>query len=360
MRRISEEPFMIQLSVIVPVYNINKDYLQKCFSSLSKQNMKDIEFIVINDGSLTQCAALCDEFGLHEPRARIIHQENSGVSAARNKGLEVATGKYILFVDADDSLLVDSCEKLCELMDSNDYDIIFFKYVNESQKLTVTSYNDTISINDFPQEKIHELCGNIISRSQDCDHYTLGAPWGKIFRRLFIETNKLRFIVDLKKAQDRVFMLDSLIRNPRIAFTNLFIYCYNNINSESVCHKFNPNILNTLELVDSEMVRIINNHATNRNSFMMCIYKMRLQNILEYVHLYEFHPDNKDLRRTKAERLKRIISRNIYSTALENVTFKELGDFDKQRKIKLLILKHKWVNLYVVLSSIGNRVKGDS
>ena len=76
--------------------------------------------------------------------------------------------------------------------------------------------------------------------------------------------------------------------------------------------------------------------------------------------MYEFHPDNKDLRRTKAERLKRIISRNIYSTALENVTFKELGDFDKQRKIKLLILKHKWVNLYVVLSSIGNRVKGDS
>ena len=213
---------MVKLSIIIPVYNIKNDYLNKCFYSLSRQSMKNIEFIVIDDGSVNECAEICDNFKNRESRAVVIHQKNSGVSVARNTGLTVAQGEYILFVDADDSLLDDCCNKLCKFMDTNDFDILFFKYITESNRDSFSSLGHSDKIIELTHKKTHELCCEIIARSQDQNQYTLGAPWGKIFRRSFIEKSNIRFVIGLNKAQDRVFMLECLIREPRVAFLDIF------------------------------------------------------------------------------------------------------------------------------------------
>lgn len=348
---------MIELSIIVPVYNIRTEYLRKCFDSLSMQSMNNIEFIIVDDGSENDCAELCDTFAMNESRAQVIHQKNAGVSVARNTGIGHSIGTYLMFVDADDSLLTDSCDKLCEMMKENNFDILFFRYVNESENALREpnkSYINSISIQSSSTDV---LCQNIISRHPDEDGYSLGAPWGKVFKRSFIENKGIRFVEGLKKAQDRVFMLNVLIRTPQIGFCNIVAYCYNDINLESVCHRYNPKILTTLETVDAEMVKVVNKYAKNPDEFAQAINKMRLQNILEYLHLYEFHPDNNDESSVKVQRLTYLRNNKIYSEAFRGIKLSDLKSFDKQRALKLFILKHGWIRLYVLLSSVGSKIK---
>ncbi|HNS33507.1 MAG TPA: glycosyltransferase [bacterium] len=90
-----------EISIIVPVYNVEK-YLHRCIKSLLNQNLKDFELILVNDGSPDNCGSICDDYGRNDPRIKVIHQENRGVSAARNTGMEAAGGRFVGFIDPDD------------------------------------------------------------------------------------------------------------------------------------------------------------------------------------------------------------------------------------------------------------------
>ena len=91
----------MELSVIVPVYNADR-YLHRCVDSILNQTYKDFELILVDDGSKDCCPQICDEYALKDSRVKVIHQENSGVSVARNNGIELCKGQFISFVDADD------------------------------------------------------------------------------------------------------------------------------------------------------------------------------------------------------------------------------------------------------------------
>lgn len=95
-----------KVSIIVPVYNV-ENYLRKCLDSLINQTLKNIEIICINDGSTDNSLSILEEYASKDERIIVINQENAGVSSARNRGLEIATGEYIAFVDADDSVTPD-------------------------------------------------------------------------------------------------------------------------------------------------------------------------------------------------------------------------------------------------------------
>lgn len=102
---------MSRFSFIIPVYKVQA-YLDKCVSSVREQSYKDIEIILVDDGSPDECPQMCDQYAREDGRIRVIHKLNGGLSDARNKGLEAATGEYVLFVDSDDYIEKDICEKL--------------------------------------------------------------------------------------------------------------------------------------------------------------------------------------------------------------------------------------------------------
>ena len=104
---------MPEISVIVPVYNCEK-YIGKCIESILNQTFKDLELILIDDGSADESGKICDEYKIQDKRVKVIHEKNSGVSIARNVGINVAKGKYIGFVDSDDYLAPDMYESLYE------------------------------------------------------------------------------------------------------------------------------------------------------------------------------------------------------------------------------------------------------
>lgn len=117
------------ISVIVPVYKVEK-YLNRCVKSIVEQTYVNLEIILVDDGSPDKCGDMCDEFAAKDKRIRVIHKENGGLSDARNAGLEIYTGEYVVFVDSDDWLDADMIEILYKVLKENDADIAECSYRN--------------------------------------------------------------------------------------------------------------------------------------------------------------------------------------------------------------------------------------
>ena len=101
----------MKVSIVVPVYNTGK-YLPKCIESILNQTFADFELFLVNDGSPDRCGEICDDYARQDPRVKVIHKQNGGVSAARNDGLAAATGDYVFFCDGDDYMPLGACELL--------------------------------------------------------------------------------------------------------------------------------------------------------------------------------------------------------------------------------------------------------
>ena len=175
-----------KVSIIVPVYKVEK-YLNRCVDSILAQTFTDFECILVDDGSPDGCPAICDEYAKKDNRIKVIHQENKGVSAARNAGLDMAKGEYILFVDSDDWIDESTVQSL--LMISEDADIIMCGFSIEYEDGTTfqeNSGNKKLEGSDILGEFILD---NI--RPEAC---------GKLYRlELFSDT---RFDETIKYAED--------------------------------------------------------------------------------------------------------------------------------------------------------------
>ena len=115
------------VSIIVPIYNSEK-YLRPCIESLCNQSHADIEIILVDDGSSDSSGAICDDFANKDPRIKVVHKQNGGVSAARNDGLDMACGKYIMFVDSDDFLHPQAMEICFSFAEKDSSDLVAFTY----------------------------------------------------------------------------------------------------------------------------------------------------------------------------------------------------------------------------------------
>ena len=119
----------MKLSIIVPIYNV-APYLRKCVDSLLTQDISDYEIILVDDGSPDECPQICDEYVEKYDSIRVVHQENEGLSAARNSGVKVAQGDYIMFVDSDDYLQPNVLGALMEQVERDNLDVLRFRYQN--------------------------------------------------------------------------------------------------------------------------------------------------------------------------------------------------------------------------------------
>ena len=123
---------MIKFSIIVPIYNV-ENYLTKCVESLINQTYKNIEIILVDDGSPDNSPAICDKFSAKDDRIKVIHKENGGLVSARQTGAEIATGDYVICVDGDDWASHKLCEKVYEIIKDNPVDIVCFGYFSATE-----------------------------------------------------------------------------------------------------------------------------------------------------------------------------------------------------------------------------------
>ena len=204
---------MPEISVIVPVYKVEK-YIHRCIDSILAQTFTDFELILVDDGSPDRCGEICDEYATKDKRIVVIHQENAGVSAARNVGLSAADGQYICFIDSDDVIDSEYCQVLYDMLQQGSYDFSACATQRfsgdepsvEQGEIVLTTYTNV----DF-------LMGQINRESE------IG-PWNKLFRRDAIK--KIRFRED-RRYEDVVFSVDLAINLQNgVIFTTRPLYYY--------------------------------------------------------------------------------------------------------------------------------------
>ena len=126
---------MPTVTVIIPVYKVER-YLDACVESVVRQSYADLEILLVDDGSPDRCPALCDAWAEKDPRIKVIHRENGGLSAARNSGIDAAMGEFLLFVDSDDLLEPDAVRRAVDAQRQQDADLVIFNltYVDEANR----------------------------------------------------------------------------------------------------------------------------------------------------------------------------------------------------------------------------------
>ncbi|GAA0178406.1 hypothetical protein SH2C18_14690 [Clostridium sediminicola] len=211
----------MKVSIIIPIYKAEK-YLQRCLDSILKQTYKDLEIILVDDGSPDSCPVICDNYKKKDDRIKVIHSENYGQSIARNKGIELVSGKYICFVDADDVLVEDSIERLISIAEKGRYDIVSGNYFRVDKEIKVSRNSYTSGEIDRYGCKEFKRRYNLFKTSS-----SFGYVWGKLYRTSFINKHKLRF-----DSAKNVFMEDSLFNlkafsfNPKYYVLNEPVYYY--------------------------------------------------------------------------------------------------------------------------------------
>ena len=149
----------MKISIVVPVYKVEK-YLKKCVNSLINQTYKNLEIILVDDGSPDNSGMICDEFLELDKRVKVLHKENGGLSDARNEGIKLATGDFILFVDSDDYLELDGCQNLVDVIKNTKADVVSFNLniVDENG----SSYDNLPYCYDNTKKIIHMNYNNAI------------------------------------------------------------------------------------------------------------------------------------------------------------------------------------------------------
>lgn len=212
------------VSIIVPVYNAKK-YLSRCIDSILGQSFTNFELLLINDGSQDNSGKICDGYAANDNRVRVFHKENGGVSAARNYGLDNATGKYVCFVDADD--WVDK-DYLKQLLPNAEEEMVVCSIGYEGN----TNKNLCISNKKRNKECIESTLHQMI------DHMAICSPCCKIMRRDIIERDQIRFDTDVSAGEDMLFICDYFSAGiENIRTISLPLYHYYVVDNESLSHR---------------------------------------------------------------------------------------------------------------------------
>ena len=203
------------ISIVIPVYNVEK-YLRQCLDSVLNQTFQDFELLLMDDGSTDRSSFICDEYALKDNRIKVVHQENSGVSNARNNGISLARGQWITFIDSDDWVDPDYLENFES--EGSDCDLIvqglkyydnrngqFFKYI----KVNNCELNG-------PKQKLLVAENKILN---------LGYPVAKLYRNTVI-ANRVSFNTNISFHEDHIFVLDTFNLSEKIKLVNSVSYNY--------------------------------------------------------------------------------------------------------------------------------------
>lgn len=205
------------ISVIVPIYKAEK-CLNRCVDSILAQSYKDFEVLLINDGSPDNCSKICDDYSAQDNRVKVLHKENQGVSAARNDGIRMARGEYIMFVDSDDEIYPDAMKVMIEQM-VNECDVVIGKTMCFSELHPKGIQNEDL------KKQLYDLHG-FIKETVQTESSIFLVIWSKLFKTDIINKNRLRFDVLMDYGEDTKFMCQYLILCKNIYITSDFVYKY--------------------------------------------------------------------------------------------------------------------------------------
>lgn len=214
-----------KISIIVPVYNAEKT-LPRCLDSILQQTYFNFELLLINDGSSDKSGLICNKYAKENEKIKVFHKENTGVSATRNLGIQIAKGDWLCFIDSDDAIETNYLQTFIDLLSKYDADcyITSCKIYSKGMFQTITLKEQIVA-----KENIYE---SIIYLRQTT---LLGVPWNKLFKTSVIRKNQVYFDETISSYEDEIFVLQYLTHSKHICISaqQTYIYYKNNVNSLS-------------------------------------------------------------------------------------------------------------------------------
>lgn len=321
----------MKFSVIVPVYNV-EDFLPECLESILNQVYSDFEVILVDDGSTDNCPYLCDQYAEKDNRVRVIHKENGGLSDARNTGITVATGDYLLFIDSDDywySPLM--MKKINDIVETDRVDIVQFgqqKFYNIEKKLV-----------PGPQRMLSQYNGcttnELISQLVSGEKLTISAC-SMALSRDFIINNNLYFEKGLK-TEDLEWAIRLYVAKPKWSFVDEYFYVYRVQREGSISATVDYKHLCDYCWIIENSVKIVDNQENSLKTPLMSYLMYHVLIASAFAHKVKLEKNQK----------KEILSR------LKAVSKGKITKYTMSKKVKLASAVYRLGGFYVMSCVLG-------
>ena len=225
---------MNKISIIIPVYQVEK-YIKRCLDSILSQTYSNLEIILIDDGSRDMSGKICDEYAIKDSRIKVIHQDNAGVSVARNKGLDICTGDYITFVDSDDFLEPFMYEKMMEKVTEYNCDVVMCDCVKDDG-VAQTPYTHNIRAGFYDYNQLKEEYYPHLLMMENVEYPATISNWLLLFRREI--ASSIRYIEGVRYSEDLLFGVQLLYNAKSFYYMKDEYYYHYWMNNESASHTF--------------------------------------------------------------------------------------------------------------------------
>lgn len=252
---------MTDISIIVPIYNA-ENYLNKCINSLINQTKQELEFILVNDGSTDSSEEIIKTY--KDKRIKYFKNPNQGIGKTRNFGIEKATGKYIMFLDSDDYLREDACQRLYDKAEEEKLDLVICNFYRLEDE---TNIREEILIPKFKDTTLKENKDLLLKVNL--------APWNKLYKSTLLKKNKIKFVENLKY-EDAPFVIEAMDKANKIGqVTECLNYYIIHKNSETTVR--DKKILDIIEIVD-----MIRKYFSKRKEFTETVDKLSVRILTNY------------------------------------------------------------------------------
>lgn len=319
--------FNPKISIIVPVY-LSEPFLHQCVNSLINQTLKEVEIILVNDGSPDNSGAICEEYAKKDSRIKVIHQPNQTASYALENGRSVAKGEYLMSIDADDWLNPITCELAFNSAKKHNADVVFWSYINEFPGKSVKEKSifsqDTIFEGEslvWLKRRMMGLVGKELADPTRTD--AINSTWGKIFKRKMIIESKISAInSDGSGSYDVLYVNRAFVPVQKAVYINQFLHHYRRNNPNSVTKNYGFSLwskLNKLFYRLDELI-VMNNYGQDfKVAFKNRIALSLLNNVLTITS-----KNNSSSKQAKLAHLTLILNDEVFKDAIMQLELKYL------------------------------------
>ena len=334
------------ISIVVPIYKVPEKYLTNCINSLTNQSYKNIEIILVDDGSPDDCGLICDKFAENDLRIKVIHKKNGGLCSARNCGVDHSVGEYIMFVDGDDWLASNACEVLINNMES-DIDILCASFVKDYGNKKINYKYDFFEDNKkyLSSEELLFMRRMVLNFTANISSVT-----AKLIRRKLIVDNNIYHNDLLKQGAEGIDFIYRLFKSSAgIKFINKYVYYYV-YNDQSISTNFTEKNAYMILNCFKEIKKNINEDD--------CLY---FDNRLLYVIVTSvtsgfLNPAIIEKFDNRISNIEKYLSDELFICALNNK--KAISMLDKKRKFVINLIIRKKYKLLFLSVKIKKIIKG--
>lgn len=334
-----------KVSVIIPVYNVEK-YLEICMESLLGQTYRECEFVFVDDGSTDSSGKILDTYSIKDARVRVMHQNNSGISAARNSALQEITGEYVTFLDSDDWLDLNAIEVALTFLETNNLDIVMWPYYSEyahtSMKRPFLGDEERTWDESHTPEMLRRIIGPY--RQELATPHELDScvtVWGKLYRREVIDG--IRFL-DMKKigVEDAVFNIEAFSRAKRVGYITSCYSHYRKNNDNSITQSYKSDLIDRWRGLYKWIQDFLKQNGATEDFYEAFSNRICLHMI--GIGLNELSNPAGFFK--KAKKLRKILSSEPWARAYKRLSFQY---FPIKWKVFFFLCKHKQTELLLMM-----------